>query len=219
MPIDTSALTPQAQITAIYVSYFNRAPDAAGLEFWTGQLDGGRSLEQIATDFSGAAETKAAFPFFDDPDAADTSATVFITSVYQNLFGRTPDDDGLAFWSDQLDTGSTPVGEILLAIIEGAQDVATGGFPDSETVTNKIEVGVDWAESAEAAGVGVTGGDLIAEEVDGELVVNDQAAFVSASSVLDGVDETDASVAAATGSTDAFFAGDGTVPDDTRRRT
>jgi len=77
MPINASELTAQQQITAIYVAYYDRAPDPAGLQFWVDQLEGGRSLEQIASDFSSAAETIAKYPFFDAPELA--SADNFIT--------------------------------------------------------------------------------------------------------------------------------------------
>lgn len=146
MPINASAdLTVNQQITAIYVAYYDRAPDPAGLQFWVDQHESGRSLAQIATDFSGAAETKDKYAYFSTP--ALVSADAFITGVYSNLFGRTPDSAGLDFWSDQLESGSTPVGEIILAILEGAQDVA-GGDDDKSTVMNKINAGLDWAESA-----------------------------------------------------------------------
>ena len=204
MPINASELTAQQQITAIYVAYYDRAPDPAGLQFWVDQLEGGRSLEQIATDFSGAAETIQKFPFFEAPELA--SADNFIVSIYTNLFGRTPDAEGQAFWSDALESGTVPVGEIILAILEGAQDEASGGFPDSETVTNKIDVGLDWAIAAANAGVG-TPSNLIAEEVDGELVVNNQDAFESATSILDGVTGDPQSVTDAETATGEFFEG------------
>lgn len=203
MPINASAMTEQQQITAIYVAYYDRAPDPAGLQFWVDQLQGGRSLAQIASDFSGAAETKEKYPYFDAPDVA--SADTFITGIYTNLFGRTPDSAGLDFWSDQLESGSTPVGEIILAILEGAQSAADGGFPDEATVNNKIEAGLDWAESAIEAGIGLSS-DPIAEEIDGKVVVNNKAAFDSATNLLDGIDGTAASLADAKAETDAFIA-------------
>lgn len=207
MPIDTSTLTVQEQITAIYVAYYDRAPDPAGLQFWVDQLQNGRSLDTIAADFAGAAETKSKYPYFDQPDVA--GATTFITSVYVNLFGRTPDDAGRDFWVDQLTTGKTPVGEIILAILEGARDV-TGGTDDQTTVLNKIDVALDWATSAADNNIGTTT-NLIAEEVNGQLVVNNATAFTSAQTILDGVDGTAASVTAAKAATDAFIAAGGGV--------
>ena len=206
MPIDTSELSPQEQITSLYISYYNRAPDPLGLEFWTGQLDEGQSLEDIATTFAGAAETREQFPNITDPDLSAADADAFVTSIYNNLFGRTPDQDGLDFWSDQLTSGSTPVGQILLEFISGARNDADAGTTDETTVRNKIDVGADWAASAAAAGIGTTAETAIAEEVDGEIVVNNQAAFDSAKNILNGVDGTDASVTAAKDTTDTEIA-------------
>ena len=202
MPIDASTLTSQEQITAVYVAYYDRAPDPAGLQFWVDQLEGGRPIEQIATDFSSAAETIQKYPFFDAPELA--SSDVFITSIYVNLFGRAPDAAGLDFWADQLESGSTPVGEIILAIFEGAQDSPDGD--DLSTALNKIEVGIDWAIAAANVGIG-TNSNLIAEDVDGQLVIYDQDAFESATTILDGVTGDTAAVAAAKADTVAFFEG------------
>lgn len=208
MPIDTSGLTAQQQATAIYVAYFDRAPDPAGLQFWTNQLQAGVSLDDVATAFSTAAETKAKYPFFDTPDVLSSGG--FLTQVYANLFGRAPDAEGLEFWTGKLDSGEIPVGEIILNILESAQSEATGGFPDEATINNKIEVGLDWAEKAAAEGIG-TSGNPVAQEVDGQLVINNQAAFDSATTVLVNVDGTEQSVTDAKAATDAFVGGGGGV--------
>lgn len=203
MPIDTATLTPAQQAAAIYVAYFDRAPDPAGLQYWIDMIEGGESLEKVAEDFAGGAEAIAKYPYLAAPDVA--SPTTFITNIYLNLFGRTPDAEGLAYWEGELADGY-PVGKMILAILAGAQDEASGGFPDSETVLNKVEVGLDWAAQASDAGIGVVG-NLIAEDVNGTLVVYDQAAFDNAGSSLSGVDGTDASVTAAKAATAAFVSG------------
>ena len=159
MPIDINQLSPQEQITSIYISYYNRAPDPLGLEFWTGQLDDGMSLEDIATEFSSAAETITQFPFF-DPDAPTSRPTIFSPRSTTTSSGATPTstEKGLTFWGNQLASGSTPVGEIILAIAEGAQDV-DGGAQDLSTLTNKIDVAADWAAKSAAADIGTTEDD------------------------------------------------------------
>lgn len=198
MPIDISTFSAQEQATLVYVAYYDRAPDPAGLQFY-GQLiaAGTITAAQAATDFSGAAETKLKYPYFDTPDVA--TASTFITSVYANLFGRAPDAAGLDFWTDVLVGGKVPVGEIILEIAAGAQG------DDIAVVTNKIEVGLEWAKTAADAGVG-TSINPIAAEVDGEFVVYDADAFSSATTVLDGVDATAASVVAAKATTASYFA-------------
>ena len=208
MPIDLTTLTAREAITAVYIGYYDRAPDPTGLNFWVGVLnDGfdlnnnGDSLDDIASNYAGQEETLQVHTFFTNP--TDASASAFVTELYSNLFNRAPDDAGLAFWTGQLQdaiagTGSLTVGEIILEIIKGAQG------DDITIIMNKIEVGLDWNDSADAAGIVYAGND---------------AAAASASSVLDNVDSTDASVVAAKAATDAFVSanepGTPSVPGDT----
>jgi hypothetical protein len=201
MPIDINTFSAQEQATLVYIAYYDRAPDPAGLQFYGGLIagDNGFTVEDAATDFSGAAETKLKYPYFDTPDVA--TASTFLISVYANLFGRAPDPLGLEFWTDQLTSGATSVGEIILAIAEGAQG------DDIAVVTNKIAVGLDWAQDAANAGIG-TNINPIASEVDGNLVVYNASAFTSATTVLDSVTADPASVDAAKALTDVFIAGD-----------
>jgi hypothetical protein len=137
----------KALITQLYIGYFDRAPDPEGLAFWIGVLEGGLSLEAIALDFSGQAETQATYDFFDTSgpetpsDPADVEA--FITAIYDNLFDRAPDPEGLAFWTAVLQDGYS-VGAFILAIIDGAS-VADQGILD-----NKIEVACAWSDAATA---------------------------------------------------------------------
>jgi hypothetical protein len=202
MSIDVSALTPQEQVTAIYVAYYDRAPDPAGLQFWVSKITSGEmTLTDVANAFANAAETKAKYAYFEAPDVAGVAT--FINEIYQNLFNRAPDAEGATFWADQLTSGAVAAGEFILAVLAGAQDVE-GGAQDKSVIENKIDVAFDWTQSALDEGVG-TSGNPIAEEVDGKLEVLDQDAFDSATSILDGVTGDAASVDAAKAATDAFF--------------
>ena len=111
-----ATLSSQALETLVelYVAYFNRAPDAVGLNFWGTVFAQGGRLEQIAAEFSTQPETRALYR--EELDNAD-----FATAVYTNLFGRIPDQTGFDFWVDMLD--STRVGRdtFILAVLEGAK--------------------------------------------------------------------------------------------------
>ena len=188
MAIDLSTLPAREALTAIYIGYYDRAADPAGLAFWEDVVgEDGFNLTSITTLFAAASETQALFPFF--ADTSSTTPTAFITSLYLNLFNRTPDDAGRDFWVEQLQNsvdgveGAQTVGQIITSIIEGAQ------APDDAIITNKIAVALDWTDSAPA--------DL-AFDLDG-------ASGDSARAVIDGVDETQATVDAAMAATDAFF--------------
>ena len=156
MAIDISSLTPQQQLASIYILYYDRAPDPAGFQFWESLLvesiedndpdADGLTLAEIATHFSQQQETQNVYDFF-DPDADSPNALEFLSQVYANLFGRAPDAGGIEFWAGVLEEGSLPTGEILLEIMKGAQG------PDIDVLNNKLEVALDWHDSAVAAGL------------------------------------------------------------------
>ena len=127
MSIDLTTLSTREVLSAVYIGYYNRAADAAGVQFWEKVIsDTSLDLVAVATDFSTQSETQAVHPFFADPTSSTPST--FITSLYQNLFNRDPDAAGLEFWSGQLQNaidgveGSFSVGEIIVKIIEIKRD-------------------------------------------------------------------------------------------------
>ena len=180
-------------ITALYVGYFDRAPDPAGLQFWIDQIDNGREFNTIAADFAASPEAVALYPYLTTPDVSSPAA--FITNIYTNLFGRAPEAEGLEFWTGVLEDGSVSVADMIEAIIMGARDDADAGTFDKSVLDNKVEVGLDFALEA---------GNVAGFEFDADA----KAAAVAA---VNGVTEDQATVDAAKAATDAFVA-DGTVP-------
>ena len=100
-------------VASLYIGYFNRAPDPAGFMFWLGVVDaqaealGAESpafykflTEDLPQFFAENPEPRSVYPFLEAP--SPESAEDFLTSVYQNLFGRNPDKAGLAFYRDAL---------------------------------------------------------------------------------------------------------------------
>lgn len=176
MALDLSALTTEQQIAAIYIGYYERAGEPDGANFWEAALENpGFSLADIASDFAVQDETLEAHPFFQNPTA--DAANAFIAELYGNLFAREADVEGLTFWGDILvgvingetyDTDGdgnddiTQVGDIILAIIEGARNVE-GGTQDLTTILNKLEVATAWTDAAEAAGATAAFAELSAE--------------------------------------------------------
>lgn len=84
------------QLSQLYVSLFNRAPDTVGLSFWGNALAGGQSLSSITLAFLNAPEGQLNYPSFQ-------TSSEFVTAFYTKVFGRAPDAAGLAFWSTALD--------------------------------------------------------------------------------------------------------------------
>jgi len=116
-------------IIELYVAYFDRAPDAAGLYFWAGAFADGLSLDGMSQEFSGQAETLAVYP-------AGTSAADFATAVYDNVLGRAPDLDGFNFWVNLLERGQVQRDAFILRVLEGVKAVPLAdpgaGFLDQQ---------------------------------------------------------------------------------------
>ena len=130
-------------ISQIYIGYFNRAPEEAGYNYWIGRNNAGMSLDDIAQSFSEQVESIGNYPYLADKNA--NSPENFIKSIYNNLFNREPDAAGLSYWMDELNNGF-PIGKMILAIINGAQDNSDG--QDRTTMLNKVDVSVSFAQSS-----------------------------------------------------------------------
>lgn len=201
MALDLSTLTTEQQLAAIYIGYYDRAADPLGEDFWEGAAaNPNLSLADIATDFATQPETLIAYPFLNEPTAEQANA--FLSEVYLNLFNRAPDQAGLEFWGEALlaaidGTGTLTVGEIILSIIEGAQDSAEGN--DRATILNKIEVATTWTDAADAAAIDYT---------------SNTSAQNSAKSIIEGVTDEASTVVAAKQAIDGFFV-PAPVPGDT----
>lgn len=177
-------------ITKIYVGYYDRAPDPAGLNYWIGRANAGMTLSEIANSFAVQTESTTKYPYLANPLVA--SADSFIDSVYMNLFNRAPDAAGKAYWLSEL-AGGKPVGQMIIDIMSGAKDDANGN--DKSVLDNKVAVGVDFAED-------------LANLPNLNYESND-AAKAAASKALDAVTDDAATVTAAKAETDAFVAGGG----------
>lgn len=98
----------------LYIAYFNRAPDAVGLNFWGTQFANGLTLEEMAALFGPQDETLATYP-------DGTTNNVFATSVYTNVLGRTPDQGGIDFWVGKLDISDVSRDQFILQVLQGAK--------------------------------------------------------------------------------------------------
>jgi hypothetical protein len=111
---------PSSAVQALYIAFFNRPADAAGFGFWVAQGD----INAVARTFTGSPEYVATH--------AGMSATALVTEFYQNLFGRAPDADGLAFWVDALNRNVLDAASLAVTLAR----VAIG--TDGATLANKI---------------------------------------------------------------------------------
>ena len=118
----------------LYIAYYNRAPDAIGLNFWGTAYANGTSMEEMATLFAGQSETLRFYP-------ENTSNAEFAEAVYNNVLGRTPDQAGFDFWVNSLNSGFVSRDQFILEVLGGVQD----GSTDRVYLDNKVNVGAYFA--------------------------------------------------------------------------
>ncbi|RFP11899.1 MULTISPECIES: DUF4214 domain-containing protein [unclassified Duganella] len=118
-------------IQQLYVAYFNRPADVAGLAFYVDAYDNrGASIDLISKSFNNAAEYTDAYK--------GKSSDEIVSIVYHNLFGRTPDSEGLNFWSPKIASGAISTADLVKFISAGA--VNADGTPNSDGLifNNKV---------------------------------------------------------------------------------
>jgi Ca2+-binding RTX toxin-like protein len=128
----------------LYIAYFNRAPDALGLNFWGTAFANGLSLSEIAAYFIDQDETRGTYP-------EGSTALDFVTQVYDNVLGRVPDQIGLDFWTGVLNSGAVTRDQFILQVLDGAKaDPPPDALPpfvqqqeaDQEYLSSKVDIGV-----------------------------------------------------------------------------
>ena len=119
-------------MTQLYRNILDRAPDAGGLQFWTGQLRNLVPRASVLTAISESAENRARTTVTVAAGIWDRDEdSMGIARLYQAVLGRTPDAAGLAFWRGTLGSGST-LGTMADAFAGSAEFQATYG-----TLTNR----------------------------------------------------------------------------------
>jgi hypothetical protein len=167
--LDAGRLSPEQQIATVYLAYLGRAADAASFEAWVDQLaaatavkGASAALVDIANAFALGAEAKALYPFLANPlstgapgtPTTDARIAEFLTGAYNSLFGRSPDEAGLAYWTarvgDALSNGDF-VGSVLVDMVSGAQNSAAG--QDITTLVSRVAVSLQYVKEQEASGM------------------------------------------------------------------
>ncbi len=102
-----------APVVRLYRSIFDRQPDLEGLRFWVERRQRGESLTRLAQQMLAGAE------FGELNAAADIDAIV--TAVFGRSLGRAPDEEGLAFWIEEIASGRRSLAGFVAAVSESPE--------------------------------------------------------------------------------------------------
>lgn len=122
------------QLQSLYIAYFGRPTDAAGVTYWTPIIDGGTSFDEIAGRFMES----------DEFTATSSDLNDVVTAAYANGLGRDAGTEEVAFWVGQIEAGNATVASLLDAF--RSTDDAT----DKQTLENKIVVANAYTAAAVA---------------------------------------------------------------------
>ena len=115
-------------IQKLYVAYFNRPADYEGLAFWNTVLNNnGGNLAFVSATF-------AKSPEYAEQNAGKSYFQI-VNQIYQNLFNRDADVQGLEFWAARLREGTFTVDQIVKVIADNASDTDA---KDKTTYENKV---------------------------------------------------------------------------------
>ena len=123
-------------LVELYVAYFNRVPEASGLDYWLTQLQSGRSLTQISKDFYAVAVQTSGTGITTTMSNAD-----FISLVYNNVLGRNgangPTSGEVAYWDGQLSSGASTKDTMIADVLKAAHSFK--GDPNWGWVANLLD--------------------------------------------------------------------------------
>jgi hypothetical protein len=100
-------------IQSIYIALFGRPADPEGLRYWTEQLESGVSFSTIVSIMGGTPEYLDRFEGLSNEE--------IVNNIYQSLFGREADAEGLEFFTNLLESGELDIGLLAITVLGGAQ--------------------------------------------------------------------------------------------------
>lgn len=104
-----------AQVYRLYGAALGRAPDNSGLKNWVSTIEAGSlTLKQAVSGFTSSTE------FLNRYGSPDN--TTFVTLLYKNVLGRTPDAAGLTNWTNALAAGMSRA-DAVLGFSESVEDM------------------------------------------------------------------------------------------------
>lgn len=88
--------TLQNHFTQLYLAAFKRAPELSGLNYWIAEAQS-KGLQATQGIIFSLPIVQTIYP-------AAMSDAAFVEAIYQNVFGRASDAEGMAYWSHEIAT-------------------------------------------------------------------------------------------------------------------
>ncbi|MDQ7089514.1 MAG: cadherin domain-containing protein [Methylococcales bacterium] len=152
--------TQKETIIELYTAYFGRAADKEGADFWVGKYD--QFLPEVLKDTPNQSDAERtllikiseAIATSDEYIALyppELSSNDFLEKVYLNLFDRTIDEEGKAFWLKHLDAGTMTKDVAIISLITAAKEnTSEQGLLDTALLKNKTDISLHYVDGLES---------------------------------------------------------------------
>ncbi|MBP7544143.1 MAG: DUF4214 domain-containing protein, partial [Acidovorax sp.] len=159
------AITAQ-QIQQIYIGLLGRAADQAGLDYWKAEIeDGTLTIEQLRANIVNEQPEYAA-------GLGQMTRAQVVAALYQNLFERAPEADGLEYWVNG-DGKNVNIDQLVLALINGASAADTLVLDNKTTAATYYTTETGDAYTKDAATAAVANVDGTQASVDESKAATD----------------------------------------------
>lgn len=130
-------------IQKLYVAYFSRPADPAGLAYWEGVVTAAKGdTSAVSAAFAASTEYQTAY--------AQVNVSGVLSQIYLNLFGHPADAPGLAYWIKAIGDKEFTIDQAVTKIAAGAQGSDKVAFEQKVLVATSFTAAVD--TDAEKAG-------------------------------------------------------------------
>lgn len=135
--------TDLVTLIELYIAFFNRVPDADGLNYWVDQFKTGMTIDQIADSFYAAAIQYSALTGY----ASSMTPSEFVAAIYRNVLARSgataPPAADVDYWAQKLTNGQETKGSLVRSMLNSAHSFkgnATWGWV-ADLLDNRKNVG------------------------------------------------------------------------------
>jgi hypothetical protein len=144
------ATATQTEVQKLYVAYFTRPADVAGLAYWANILTNApNGYQVISSHFAESAEYQATYAGMDNRST--------VNAVYQHLFGRAAETAGVDYWANLLDRHAITIDNVVTQIAAGAQGTDKVAYNGKVSVaaafTDHMDLAVEQQAYGTAAGM------------------------------------------------------------------
>jgi hypothetical protein len=170
-------------ITRLYIAAFQRAPELDGFDYWMAMASANGIKATLNSIFN--------LPIVQNIYSASLSNDAFVTSIYNNVFNKAPDSEGLHYWSSQL--GNIGRGELVLNMINAGLGTPIG-TAGRDVIVNRVDHARTAVALQQKSGYSVEPASLANQY----KAITSASATVEASadSILDGIFNTSSSARA-----------------------